>query len=60
MSLEILCTPRFTKAELAELDRLAATYHTTRENLIRTAVRDFVAQCVPTHAATQNATPEKK
>lgn len=51
MNLEILCTPRFTKAELAELDRIAAARHTTREKLIRTAVRNFVARCVPTHAA---------
>ncbi len=53
MSLEILCTPRFTKAELAELDRIAAERHTTRENLIRTAVRDFVALCVPTQKPTK-------
>ena len=51
MSLEILCTPRFSKAESAELDRIAATLHTTRENLVRKAVQIFAAQCVPTQKA---------
>lgn len=48
MELEILCTPKFSKAESAELDRLAARLHTTREKIVREAVRDFSAQCVPT------------
>ena len=48
MSLEILCTPRFSKTESTELDKIAATLHTTREKLVRKAVRIFAAQCVPT------------
>ena len=49
MNLEILCTPRLSKAEAATLDKIAATRNTTREKLIREAVRIFAAQCVPTH-----------
>ena len=48
MTLEILCTPRFSKAESVALDRIAATLHTTRENLVRKAVRLFATKCVPT------------
>jgi len=49
MPLKILCTPDFNKTELAELDRIAAKLHTTREKIVRRAVRFFAAQCVPTH-----------
>lgn len=59
MSLEILCTPRFSKAESAELDRIAATLHTTRENLVRKAVQIFAAQCVPTQKAATAGTSSK-
>jgi len=48
MSLEILCTPRLSKAEAAALDKIAAARNTTREKLVREAVRIFSAQCVPT------------
>lgn len=48
MPLEILCTPRLSKAEAAALDKIAATLNTTREKLVREAVRIFSAQCVPT------------
>ena len=48
MNLEILCTTRLSKDEKAELDRIAAIRHTTRENLVREAVRIFSAKCVPT------------
>lgn len=48
MTLEILCTPRLSKAEAAALDKIAAARNTTRENLVREAVRIFSAQCVPT------------
>lgn len=49
MPLKILCTPDFSKSELAELDRIAAELHTTREKVVRRAVRLFAAKCVPTH-----------
>lgn len=49
MPLKILCTPDFNKSELAAIDRIAAEKHTTREKIVRRAVRFFAAQCVPTH-----------
>ena len=52
MGLEILCTPRFNKAENAALDKIANALHTTREKLVRKAVRIFAAQCVPTQIKT--------
>ena len=48
MSLKILCTPDFTDAELAAIDKAAAALHTTREELVRKAVAFFSAKCVPT------------
>lgn len=49
MQLDILCTPRLSNTDRAALDKIAAERHTTRENLVREAVRLYVAKCVPTH-----------
>ena len=48
MILKILCTPTFSKREIAEIDEIAARTHSTREEVVRKAVRLFAAQCVPT------------
>ena len=49
MQLDILCTPRLSNTDRAALDKIAAERHTTRENLVREAVRLYIAKCVPTH-----------
>lgn len=50
MSVEILCTPKFTKQETAALDAYATSHGMSREEVIRKAVHDFSRRCVPTHS----------
>ena len=50
MELEILCTPEFTDEESAAIDKAAALLNLTREEIIRSAVKTFCADCVPTHS----------
>lgn len=50
MELEILCTPDFTDEESAAIDKAAEILNVTREEVIRSAVRNFCAECVPTHS----------
>ena len=51
MTLDILCTPDFNCEESEALDQAAKALHLSREELVRTAVKYFAAQCVPTHGA---------
>ena len=51
MELEILCTPNFTDEESAAIDKAATILNITREEVIRSAVRTFCAECVPTQPA---------
>ena len=51
MSLKILCTPDFTEAEKAAIEKTAALLHITPEELVRKAVAYFSALCVPTQGA---------
>lgn len=51
MELEILCEPSFPANESAELHKIADELGMTPEEVIRYAVRDFVAECVPTQSA---------
>jgi hypothetical protein len=55
MELEILCTPDFTNEESAAIDRAAALLHLTREEVVRSAVKFFCTECVPTHSKTSAA-----
>ena len=50
MELEILCTPEFTDEEIAAIDKAASLLNVTREEIIRSAVKTFCAECVPTHS----------
>lgn len=54
MTLDILCTPAFTAEESNDINRVAATLNLSREEVIRTAVKFFAAECVPTHGAHNN------
>ena len=49
MTLEILCTPKFSNADNKTIDLLAATLGISREAAVREAVKFFCAKCVPTH-----------
>lgn len=49
MQLNVLCTPRLSKADRAALEKIAAERNTNVENLVREAVRLYCAECVPTH-----------
>lgn len=51
MTLEILCTPKFSNADNKTIDLLAATLGISREAAVREAVKFFCAKCVPTHSA---------
>ena len=55
MELEILCTPEFTDEESAAIDEAAALLDISREELIRSAVKTFCAECVPTQSVTAAA-----
>lgn len=55
MELEILCTPAFTESESAEIDEAARALDVSRDEIIRRAVRDFSAACVPTHGGRDNS-----
>lgn len=49
MKLEILCTPDFTEDEIRDIEQAATHLGISVEEIIRKAVRAFVAKCVPTH-----------
>ena len=49
MTLDILCTPNFNREESDAIDHAAEALHLSREEVVRSAVKFFVAQCVPTH-----------
>jgi len=49
MQINVLCTPRLSKADRAALEKIAAVRNTSVENLVREAVRLYCAECVPTH-----------
>ena len=49
MSIEILCTPRFSKEESKEIGRIANSLGISRSELVRRAVKSYAAKCVPTH-----------
>lgn len=55
MELEILCTPEFTDEESAAIDKVAALLNVSREEVIRSAVKTFCAECVPTHSKAEDA-----
>jgi hypothetical protein len=55
MELEILCTPEFTDEESAAINEAAALLDISREELIRSAVKTFCAECVPTHSTSEVA-----
>ena len=50
MTLEILCTPRFSKKEENEIEQAARRLHMTHKEFIRAAVRNYSDMCVPTHS----------
>lgn len=49
MVLEILCTPEFSDDEVRDIEQIASDLRTTPEEIVRMAVRNFSAKCVPTH-----------
>ena len=55
MNLEILCEVDFPEQDARELEEAAARTGSTVEQLIRSAVKSFAAECVPTHAAAEPA-----
>ena len=55
MELEILCTPEFTDEESAAINKVAALLKVSREEVIRSAVKTFCAECVPTQSTTAAA-----
>ena len=56
MELDILCTPSFSPEESKAIDSIALELGITREEVIRNAVKLFVAQCVPTQRKTAETT----
>ena len=55
MDLDILCEVHFFDDEERDIESAANALGITREELIRSAVKSFVAECVPTQKATGNA-----
>lgn len=55
MELDILCEVPFCDEEERDLEAAANTLGITREELIRSAVKSFVAECVPTQIAASSA-----
>ena len=51
MTLDILCTPNFNREESDAIDQAAEALHLSREEVVRSAVKFFAAQCVPTQGA---------
>lgn len=52
MSLDILCVVDFDNAASAALERVANELHISRGEVVRMAVKAFVAECVPTQSKT--------
>ena len=50
MSLDILCEVDFSAAELAALNNTADKMHISRGEVVRMAVKSFIAECVPTQS----------
>lgn len=48
MSLDILCSAKFTKSESEKIAAGAASLGMSREEYIRAAVKFYAGQCVPT------------
>ena len=55
MELDILCEVPFSDEDVREIETATESLKMSQEELIRAAVKAFVAECVPTQTATDNA-----